>query len=222
LGAVLALSLPLAGSASSSPAKLMASILAAGKAQQSVHYVALSRYHGAVLSQVADVGKAEGIQRNVFRYHHRLGKVTIIVHANNVYFRGNAFALSTDMGFEPDASREWAGTWILVPKSDPHYAIEAAAVTLTSILDECNLRYSLEMAVPTTVAGQSVIGVKGKASRSAPLETLYARASGSPLPVRESYRQGENMFRIDFSKWNEPVLVTVPRGAAPIYQTGLE
>lgn len=216
--AFLACSIPVTVSASGSPTKLMASILTAGRAQHSVHYVG-SATRGAVrVKQVADVGISQGIQRITYSRGAKIGHATVIVSANTAYVRGDAFIFVNYMGYKPVAAKKYAGAWIRIPHGDPDYSVVAEAVTLPSTIEEFRLTRSLSIVPSTTIAGQRVIGVKGKGPGQSLFTTLYARATGLPLPVESKTRYGKAIF----SKWNEPIAVAVPMSAVPISKTGLE
>ena len=47
--------------------------------------------------------------------------------------------------------------------------------------------------------------------------TLYARATGPPLPVEEDATAGGKVrFRVTFSRWNEPLHVAIPASTVPV------
>jgi hypothetical protein len=52
--------------------------------------------------------------------------------------------------------------------------------------------------------------------------TLYARASGTPLPVEEDVVKGDYSGSVSFSHWNERLHIATPPDATPISITGLE
>jgi hypothetical protein len=96
-------------------------------------------------------------------------------------------------------------------------------VTLSSTIDELRLTGPLAFLPASTLAGQKVIGIKGKTISKQPAQSaLYVRAQGTPLPVGQVEVFGNVLSRARFSKWNEAVHVTVPAGAVAIATTGLE
>ena len=216
--AVALVCVPSAVSASGTPTQLLASILAAARAQHSVHYVSSASLGNSHVSQVGDAGATKGIQRITFRTAGKTGHVTVIFVANSAYLRGDAFTLVDYLGFKAGAAAAYAGRWILVPHSDSAYSTIAAGVTFTSAIGELKLSPPLTSAPDTTIDGRRVIGVRGKSS-TAPgsvAATLYARASGPPLPVREVATAGKTRAVVTFSRWNEPVSLAVPASAVPI------
>jgi hypothetical protein len=99
-------------------------------------------------------------------------------------------------------------------------------VTLPSMIHELKLSAPLSTTPGTTLNGQRVLGIKGM-QRLDPghkaTAILYARASGSPLPVQVTARLGTTAhFTITLTNWNQPIRVATPKGAVPIAKTGLE
>jgi hypothetical protein len=209
---------PSAVSASGTPTQLLASILAAARAQHSVHYVSSASLGNSHVSQVGDAGATQGIQRITFRTAGKTGRVTVMFVASSAYLRGDAFTLVDYLGFKAGTAAAYAGRWILVPHSDRAYSTIAAGVTFTSAIGELKLSAPLTRLPDTTIGGLRVIAVRGKSS-TAPgsvAATLYARAAGPPLPVREVATAGTTRAVVTFSRWNEPVRLSVPASAVPI------
>ena len=213
---------PAAVDAAASPRQSLAAILAAGRAQRSVHYVALATNGVSHTRLVCDVATASGIQRITYSIGGRTGKVTVVVNAGTAYLRGDSFVLSTYLGFKAPASAKYANTWIRIPRTDRAYAPISAAVTLPSTIDELRLAGPLSFLPEKTVAGQKVTGIKGTIGRPAAQAALYARAHGTPLPVGEVETFGKSLDETLFSHWNEAVHVQVPARTVPIATTGLE
>jgi len=177
------------------------------------------------LSQIGDVGGNQGSQLITFRKGAKTGHVTVIVSARTAYIRGDAFTLVNYMGLKAAPAAKYADVWILIPRTNSFYSTVAQAVTLSSTINELRLSKPLSMLPQTTVDGQRVVGVVGKpssSSTSSATAKLYARAAGSPLPVKQISTQGTTRSTVVFSNWNEPVHVTVPATALPISTTGLE
>src|SRR5690349_4500560 len=87
----------LGAAATSSPQALLTSILSAGRAQHSVHYVSDARLGTLRVIQVADAATAQGIQRITYVKAGHSGHVTVIVSGRNAYVRGDVFALANYM-----------------------------------------------------------------------------------------------------------------------------
>jgi hypothetical protein len=225
IGAIIASSVPATVSASQSPAALQQSILAAAKAQRSVHYLAVAQIGGIRIGQVGDAALSEGIQRITYSRGGKTGHVTVIVSSNTAYIRGDAFVLVNYMGFKAVAATKYAGVWVLIPHTDSDYLTVAAGVRLASTIDALELPRPSSILPASTIGGQRVIGVTGKLRASSGLTavaSLYARSSGLPLPVREQATGNGARFAQTLSHWNESVRVAVPSSAVPISTTGLE
>lgn len=209
--------------AATSPKQSLTSILAAARAQRSVHYVADATNGSFQTTLVCDVGATSGIQRITYVRGGTTGKVTVLVSNGTAYLRGDAFALRYYLGFKAAPSATFAGKWVRVPHTDRDYAALAEAVTLPSTIDELRLTEPLAFLPTQTLGGQKVIGIKGKTISKQPAQAaLYTRAQGAPLPVGQVEVFGNALSRTRFSAWNEPVHVAVPAQAVAIAATGLE
>jgi hypothetical protein len=214
----------LAAAAASSPQALLSSILAAGRAQHAVHYVSDARLGTTHVIQVTDVAATEGIQRITYVKAGQSGHVTVIVSGRNAYVRGDAFALVNYMGFKPAASAKYANVWIKIPASDPAYPRVAADVTLASAIDTLKGPGRPLAAPRKTIGGQRMAGVEWRTRVGGKIVviTLYARASGKPLPVQERATRGNGVFSVTFNRWNLALNVALPSSAVAIGTTDLE
>jgi hypothetical protein len=222
VAATLLLLVPIPAGAAKSPRVTLAAILAAGRAQKSVHYVAIANNGVSRTRLVCDVATTSGIQRITFAEGGRTGKVTVLVDAGTAYIRGDSFILTSYLGFNPVGAARYAGKWVRIPHSDRAYASVSAAVTLRSTIDEFELNGPLSFLPEKTVSGQKTIGIKGTVGKPAAQASLYARTSGTPLPVGEVETFGRAFDETLLSRWNEPVHVQVPARSVPIATTGLE
>lgn len=216
--------MPSAVVASVSPAARLASIVAAARAERSVHYVNVGALGVVRVEIVGDAGIARGIQRITYRRAGKQGHVTVIVSSNTAYIRGDAFTLVNYMGFKAVPAAKYAGVWVLIPRTDSDYSTVASAVTLFSTIDQLKLSKPLSSAPDTTINGQRVLGVRGKLPTAAinAIATVYARATGPPLPVQQVVRQPNARLTVTLDRWNEPIHVATPGTAVPISVTGLE
>ena len=218
LATVLACLLPTASSAATSPAKMIASILEAGKAKSSVHYTSEGDYGPVQIDFVGDATITEGIQRITYSKAKQTGHVTVIVSGNTAYVRGDAFTLENYIGFAKVAASKYAGRWVRFPHTDKGYATVAAGVTLSDAVDELKLQGRLSKVPVTTIDGRRVLGVRGTlsaAGHNSIVDTVYAQASGL-LPVREVVTQGTSKLTVDYSKWNTPFGLDAPKRSTPI------
>jgi hypothetical protein len=157
--------------------------------------------------------------------------LTILISGGSEYIRGDAFGLSGYLGLEPAAAARHTDEWVVLRAADPDYARFAAAVMLLTtksilgLVAELVLIAPLSSVAPTKIHGMHVKGVRGQllvAGGNRFMTILYARASGTKLPVAEIGRQGTASGTVNPSKWNEPLKVTPPARATPIARTGLE
>jgi hypothetical protein len=192
-----------------------------------VHYVGKAQWANKEIRvvQVADVGQTTGIQRITYSLGARKGHETIIVSAGTAYIRGDAFTLVRYQGFRAPAAAKYADTWVQIPHTDSRYATVAADVTLPSAMATLDAPPGSPTALPNaTIAGRRVVGVRWRETLhgTTVVTTLYARASGRPLPVEQGASRGVNGFTVLFSDWNESLKIAVPISSVPIEATGLE
>jgi hypothetical protein len=96
---------------------------------------------------------------------------------------------------------------------------------MSSTIAELTVSKPLSSVAATTIAGQRVLGVRGKLAPSSVLTaaaTLYARAAGKPLPVEEVASQPNVGLTVTLGNWNEPIHLATPKAAVSISTTGLE
>jgi hypothetical protein len=212
--------------ADGSPAASVAASLKAALAESSVHYVSTGGYGDVHVTQVADVGVRSGVQRITVRAGRSSGLVTVIVSGGNAYIRASdVFVLVGYMGFNPQAAARYVGRWVLIPPTDGDFATVSAAVTLPTTVEEIGLSRRIRRSPATTKNGRSVDVFSGKTPRSLGTQlaaTLYASATGTPLPVEEQVHQGTVESTLVFSDWNESITAAAPAGAIQISKTGLE
>jgi hypothetical protein len=209
-------------SAAQTPAQLRASILAAGRTQQSVHYVSSSVTPKTSVTIDARVGLSAGVQRITFTKSGKVGHATVLVSASTAYLHADAFTLRNYMGFKAASSTHYGNHWIAIPSTHRLFAPVSAAVTLASAIDELlptATGRKLTAVGASTVGGTRVIGVRATSfvRNATQVDTLYARAKGAPLPVKEVATQGKAFtFTLTFDSWNARVQVAVPKSTVPI------
>jgi hypothetical protein len=205
--------------AAPTPVQLYTSSLAAARAQHSVHYVAATVFPGRAVTIVGDAARDRGIQRITVRQGAQTGHVTVIVVANVAYVRGDAPTLQSYMGFTAADATRYGGRWLSIRPSQARFKPVAEAVRLVSTIGELAMPPPFTATPPATVAGQRVKGVRATFTRSGQklVETLYVRASGSPLPVEQVAATTSGVgLSTTFSRWNEAVRVAAPAGAIPL------
>jgi hypothetical protein len=205
--------------AAQSPKQLQTAILSAALAQQSVHYVQVGSGKSSG-RMVCDVANDRGIQRIAITKGGKNGHVTVRVVNHTAYIRGDAVAMHRYMGFSVSEASRYHDRWISIPRGYPTYRTVAAAVTLPSFVHQLRIPGSSLTSVSGTLAGRKVVGVRrtGKFEGLEAVETLYARAHGTRLPVELLKVAHKKGYRdtVVMTHWNEKVLVTAPAHSVPI------
>jgi hypothetical protein len=205
--------------AARSPQQWRAAMLAAASAKHSVHYVTTSSASGRRLRMVADVGRGRGIQHITLAGNGKSGPATILIAGRTAYIKGNTFTMHSFFGFPQAKASQYAGKWISIPPTNGAYAPIAADATFASFVSDLLPTKGLAV-VRATIAGKKSVGVRGTARQSGVklVETVYAPATGAPLPFEvkavPGAKPGTALTRM--SRWNEPVRVTAPANAVPI------
>ncbi|HVS85706.1 MAG TPA: hypothetical protein VHD91_08740 [Gaiellaceae bacterium] len=201
-----------------SPAALRASIVAAGMAQKSVHYVSASKTPTGSVTIVADAGVSQGIQQITFSKGKKSGHATVIVVRGTAYLRGDAFTLTDFIGIKAAGARRYANRWIVVPSSSAAYGPIAAAVTLASALDGLGAKSGTLSKTASRIGGKAVVGVRSvtKASSGNLTDTLWALAGKQRLPVEEVVTRNDERVANTYSNWNERVTVAAPKSGVSI------
>jgi hypothetical protein len=140
--------------------------------------------------------------------------VTVIATGRAAYVRGDAFTLANYIGATTAAAKKYAGVWIRFTPKDKGYKNTIAGVTLASEIGQLAPAAPLRTVRHVTIGGVSVFGVRGvtPASQPPPAEdTIYARAVGAPLPVKQVVKLGKQRLTVTLSRWNEPIHLQIPR-----------
>jgi hypothetical protein len=213
--------------------QLLRSALQAAGRVNSFHYVSLSSLsgpQGGAQKTVGDAGPDSG--RQVITAGGQ--KFTVEVIGTACYLKGNAAALTGNLGFSAPLAAAHAGQWISLAPTDGPYATVYAAVTAHSaIVDNITVIPHDELAT-TTVAGRRVQTVTGPiapvtiAGQSTPTPkgtaTLAVRAAAPHLPVRYTERgtlnRQQSSSSVSFTGWGEAVHITAPTGAVPYASIG--
>lgn len=205
--------------AARSPKQLRAAMLVAASAHHSVHYVSMTTAAGHSIKIVSDVGPGRGIQRITVTKGTESGPATVLLVPGSAYIKGNAFTLQNFFPFTQAQATRYAGQWISIPPSSGAYASVATDATYPSFVGDMVPGKHLAV-VRARIAGRRAVGLRGTVRQGnlTIVETVYAPASGKPLPFEEKAVAkgvpGTSLVRI--SRWNEPVHVTAPPNAVPI------
>jgi hypothetical protein len=209
----------MAAFAAVSPRALRASIINAGKAQQSVHYVAKQVVGNSLTTYTGDVEAADGIQHVTLKLGKKTAHFTIIVIDQTVYVQGDDLGLQLGLGLTKTQASTYAGQWISIPKGDKLYTGQAAFVTLGSVMQIITPRGRLA-AFKVKRHGVRLVGVRGISGtgKKKELQVLVAPAHGKRLPLEEDeLTPGAGYIsHTVLSKWNESVQVQAPSSSTPI------
>ena len=205
--------------AAQSPKQLRAAMLAAASARHSVHYVSTTSAPGRTIRITGDVGPNLGSQRITLRLGGHSGQANVLVVGGSAYIRGNAFTMQNFFPFTKAQATKYAGQWISIPSTSGAYSAVSADATFASFLADLLPGTHLS-SVRAKVDGKAAVGIRGVVRQAGTklVETVYAPASGTPLPFAEKAvvtgSRGAGTTRM--SRWNETVHVTAPASSVPI------
>ncbi len=198
-------------SGSASAFQIQQQVVEAIRAAGSFHLVSVSKHGKQTATFIQDVGLTQGTQDITIGAEH----VSIRVISRVAYVRANRLALLNFIGFPASIANRLHDRWVSFTPTDPGYSDIAASVTLESAITSIAITGAVTKTPETTVLGQQVFGLTGAANGGG-TETLYVRASGTPLPVQvRAVSKGDTQV-VTFTKWGERVLVARPAGAIAI------
>lgn len=205
--------------AARSPKAVSNSILAAARAQSSVHYVTHDVVGSAALTFSADVAADHGIQHVSIKVGKNTGHITIVVVSQTAYVTGDAFGLQALQQLTQTQASTYAGQWISIPSADKDFKSTAADVTLGSEVTDLAPHGHLQVA-SGKVKGTKVVAIRAVfgTGKKRTVEILDAHASGKPLPIEEvaATPGEETLSHSVFTHWNEVVSVQAPATSVPI------
>jgi|SRR5579862_3355893 len=203
-----------AASAAQSPAALMASSIAAGEAEGSVHYVGHGLLGTTAITITGDAALSEGRQLITFRKSGHTGHGTELVINNVVYLKADAIVLANFTHI----AVTMADKWLSLRPGAKDYASLADAIRIKSVMSELRMSAPVGLVAGRTIGRIHTIGIRSTNPQGGvkTTETLYVRATGTPLPVETSFDQGSATNTITFSRWKEPVRLAIPHAATPV------
>ena len=180
----------------------------AAKAAQAASSVRMS-------GRIAEPGNQIGVDLSFVRGKGATGTfalggapVDLVLVGNHAYMRGGAafwrrFSKSRGVG------QLLAGKWLKFAANDEHLGSLMSVASEKRLFNELATNHGkLVNRGTTTYRGQSVVAIFGKENG-----TLYVSASGTPYPVALVKTRGRTSGTITFDDWNQPVKLTVPKGA---------
>jgi hypothetical protein len=207
----------------SAATRLLASALQDASAKGSVHEVGVAVSGRQKVTLVDDIATHEGRQ-DVNHYGNEQAHVLVV--DGTAYLSGNRAALIGYFGFSTSAAHKIGSLWVSVPAANRNYAELSVGLTLASALSQLAPPAPLSETAPTTIDGQSVIGIRGtppKQAGAVASSILYVSRSQHPLPVRLSVSVKTNASTVsstvDLSGWGEHVSLTPPSDVVPMSST---
>jgi hypothetical protein len=134
----------------------------------------------------------------------------LIEVADTVYIKGSpAFYKHIGGGA---AAQLLQGKWLKASATSSNFASLGQLTNLRALVDQTLSNHgALTKSGTTTVKGQKVVGISGKAKSG----TLYVAATGTPYPV-EITKSGSGSDSITFDRWDEPLTLSAPANAIDI------
>jgi len=212
------------GASSKGAEHLLGATLRNARSQRSLHYVSTTKTSTINLTITGDVTKSLGWQTLVNRGGSTPWVAEVRLVHREAYMRGDVAALKNFFGFTASAAARYAGRWISVVPTDSYYEAAAAALTVSSVIDEIALGKPVSSGGHVTVGGRTLQQVRGSlaapaARRSTGSAMLTITASSDPLPVRYSDTFKNTTSGSDstvLSRWGETVHVVAPATSTPL------
>jgi hypothetical protein len=221
---------------SSSPAatQILRTALAAAKRVGTFHYVATSSVTGPQGYRQKTLGEA-GVDSGRQVITLATQKFVVLVVGSACYLKGNAAALTANLGLPSSIASAHVGQWISLTRADGPYASVYAAVTASSALADNITITPRHQLRDTRIGGRSVQvitgaiaplpGAGGQAQTPKGTATLAVRTGGSHLPVRYteqgSIAKQKSVSTVTFTGWGDPVNITAPSGAVAYSSLGV-
>ena len=194
-----------------SGSQLLERALADARASGSVREVVTAHRKGENVVMTDDVGAAGGRQVIALTPSET---AHVMVLGDTAYIAGGQAVLTRYFGFPAATSRQVGARWITIPSSSPDFTAVADDATLASAIRDIGLSGHLTELVPSTVDGQSVVGIIGAAThlgKDAPLGTVYVSRSAHPLPVEVTYSLSDGAHStLRFARWGERLTLHRP------------
>jgi hypothetical protein len=195
-------------------AALLSNAMDAFTAQRAVHWVYKFKAFGISSTEVVNDGMKDGTLAIVLKGGGATARLDIVLHGK-VYFRANAFGLKTFAGFKAAPAASEAGKWIVVPRSSAYFAAFSNYLTVASAVQRLYIGGTVKSLPATTVGGEAVVPVQEttKVKSSTVVETVYVRATRTPLPVEATLDISGLSGTIVYGPWDKAPKAGVPSGA---------
>ncbi len=207
-----------------SPAGVLASAISAAAGQRAVDWTQTVTEGLESYTQTTHAGRLDGTSSITLR----VGKTTLnlnwILIGKTVYFDGNSGALTDALGFTTVAAKAEAGKWISATASAGTLFQDLSSyLTVSSATSILDLVGELTFLPATTVRGVTVLGIQGirLSEEEKVTETIYVKATGTPLPVELSQTQQGATGYTYFGPWGQPPAAKAPPSALKLSKTWL-
>jgi hypothetical protein len=144
-----------------SPAQVLHTALSDATATGSVHELESTENSGKTKTFSDDVATQAGRQDITPAPRQR---ALVLVVRGVAYFSGDQAVLAHYFGLSPSAARAVGTRWVSIPSSSRGCAVGAYNATLPTVLDGLSLTGPLTETAPSTVSGESVVGIQGHVS----------------------------------------------------------
>jgi hypothetical protein len=212
---VMSTALGVAASATVTTSSVLKAAKAAISKQTGVHLVVSGKSSSASGHVIEDLGTKSGEET----FSAGGASFTMKLTPTYVYFSGNSYALTTDLGLTAAQANKVGKDWISIPSSSSTYSMLKPTLTVSYVAR------LLPAAKSTTLSTTITDGVHlyvmkwtTAATSSTPKlsNTMTFPAVGATLPVELIVAFSSGSDTTTFSKWGEHVVVSAPPVASTI------
>jgi len=203
--------------AAPSPLALRSSIVAAIRAQHSLHYISTGRDVDRRWKVIGDIGRVRGVQQLTIRERGAgVERETVVVVPGTAYLRGNRAALHDHYNYSAAQSSRYANRWISIPRGQFAFREVAGDVTLPFFLADYMPRGRLSV-VRGDVDGRKAVGLHTDTGLFK--FTVYVRSVVRPLPIAVTsvqYEGASSKGQFNLGPWNRHLRVRARSHAVPV------
>jgi hypothetical protein len=197
------------------PDAVLSAALAAADKLGEVHYVLQTSTATRKETITGDAARNEGAQYVV----NGSDQTVIQLVGTSAFVHGNVGGLQNTIGLSSTLASRYAGAWISFQPTDSLYQSVVQAVTLKNVLAHLTPTGSLIESSEGTVAGHTVVGVRGTLPNSNKIGTATVWVATAPptVPIgidAEITTGGQTVTEVGtFTRWGEKFLFQAPSGA---------
>jgi hypothetical protein len=203
---------------------VLASAISAAAAQRAVDWTETVSEGLESYTQTTDAGRLDGTSSITVRVGTTTLKLNWALVGKTVYFNGNSGALTEALGFTATAAKAEAGKWISATASaGPVFRELSSYLTVSSAVAILDLVGEMTFLPATTLRGETVLGIQSVrlSEEEKVTETVYLRATGTPLPVELSQTQQGATGYTYFGPWGQAPVAKAPKSALKLAKTWL-